>query len=449
MPVPHDVVPIDAAPIDAAQIEALAPDAAAAAAGKKLARPGSWKNLGQSAAALWGECQGSVEYQTRVARSDLAVKCSCPSRKLPCKHALGLLLLAASEPALLAPSAEPDWVKNWLEARTVAQERKAARARAGADKPVDVAARAKRAEKRQDNILAGLDQLDAWMNDLIRQGLARVQGESWSFWDAQARRLVDAQAPGLAARVRALGARASSSEQWAPRLLDDLGQLALLSHAARRIDQLEAKVAADVRRLIGLTLEQSEVIAHGDLIDDDWQVLAERVDQGERVSTQRAWLRGKSSGRTALVLQFSAGTQFEHALLMGTQLRARLAFWPSAAPQRALIAEQQAPAEAFRETPAGDTIPAALDRLCALLAGCPWLDATLLVLADVIPIRSAPVLVTDATGCALPLSRGDHDLLFALSGGHGLTLAGEWDGYRFLPRCAWAEGRSVVLERDV
>ena len=440
MPVPE--------PLTAVQIEALAPDAASAAAGRKLARPGAWKNLGQSAAALWGECQGSALYQTRVALSDLAVKCSCPSRKAPCKHALGLMLLALNQPALLAAGAEPEWVTSWLGQRHAAQEKKASRARAGTDKPVDLAARAKRAEKRQDNILAGLDQLDAWMNDLIRQGLARVQGEPWSFWDAQARRLVDAQAPGLAARVRSLGARASSSEQWAPRLLDDLGQLALLTHAARRLDQLEPKLAADVRRLLGLTLDQSEVIAYGDLVEDEWQVLAERVDEGERVSTQRAWLRGKSSGRTALVLQFSAGTQFEHALPTGMRLRARLAFWPSAAAQRALIAEQQGTAEPFSETPAGDTIPAALERFCALLAGCPWLDATLLVLADVIPTGSEPVLLTDATGCALPLSRGDHDVLFALSGGHGLTLAGEWDGYRLLPRCAWAEGRRVVLERD-
>jgi hypothetical protein len=386
-------------------------------------------------------------YQTRVALSDLAAKCSCPSRKFPCKHALGLLLLALNEPARLASSAEPAWVSSWLQQRTGAQAKKAARAQAP-DKPVDAAAKAKRAEKRQDNILAGLDQLDAWMKDLVRQGLARVQSESWSFWDEQARRLVDAQAPGLAARVRSLGARASSSEQWAPRLLDDLGQLALLTHAARRLDQLEPKVAADVRRLIGLTLDQSEVIAQGDLVEDVWQVLAERVDEGERVTTQRAWLRGKSSGRSALVLQFSQGTQFEHALATGLQLRARLAFWPSAAPQRALIVEQQSAAEAFSETPAGDTIPAALDRFCALLAGCPWLDATLLVLADVIPIASQPVLIADATGSALPLARGEHEVLFALSGGHGLTLAGEWDGYRLLPRCAWAEGRRVVLERD-
>src|SRR4051812_46243346 len=143
-------------PLTAVQVEALAPDAASAAAGKQLAQPGSWKSLGQSPAAIWGECQGSAGYQTRVALSDLAAKCSCPSRKFPCKHALALLWLAVNEPALLATSAQPEWVTSWLEQRDAAQERKAARARAGADKPIDLAARTRRAEKRQDNILAGL-----------------------------------------------------------------------------------------------------------------------------------------------------------------------------------------------------------------------------------------------------------------------------------------------------
>ena len=43
---------------------------------------------------LWGLCAGSGKnpYQTIVDLSGPAYKCSCPSRKFPCKHALGLLL---------------------------------------------------------------------------------------------------------------------------------------------------------------------------------------------------------------------------------------------------------------------------------------------------------------------------------------------------------------------
>ena len=43
-----------------------APDAAAAAAGRKFAGARSWETLGRSDEALWGECQGSALYRVRV-----------------------------------------------------------------------------------------------------------------------------------------------------------------------------------------------------------------------------------------------------------------------------------------------------------------------------------------------------------------------------------------------
>ncbi|MDQ3283523.1 MAG: SWIM zinc finger family protein, partial [Acidobacteriota bacterium] len=33
-----------------------------------------------------------------MALTDLASKCSCPSRKFPCKHAVGLLVLGVQSP---------------------------------------------------------------------------------------------------------------------------------------------------------------------------------------------------------------------------------------------------------------------------------------------------------------------------------------------------------------
>ena len=73
------------------QVEQMAPDAAAAAAGKKLVAAKSWSELGCSPAALWGKCQGSAVYQVKVDLANLGYNCSCPSRKFPCKHVLGLL----------------------------------------------------------------------------------------------------------------------------------------------------------------------------------------------------------------------------------------------------------------------------------------------------------------------------------------------------------------------
>jgi len=43
----------------AEQIVALAPDAASAKAGRSLATPSKWQNVGHDERAVWGECQGS------------------------------------------------------------------------------------------------------------------------------------------------------------------------------------------------------------------------------------------------------------------------------------------------------------------------------------------------------------------------------------------------------
>jgi hypothetical protein len=383
-------------------------------------------------------------YRTLVARADLAAHCSCPSRKSPCKHALGLLLLAADAPERVNESAEPEWVQAWLERRA----QQATRAHSP-DKPVDVVAQAKRAQRRHENILSGLDQLDVWLSDVVRQGLARLQHESYDFWDSQARRLVDAQAPGLAGRVRGMAERVGGSDTWPQRILDDLGELALLSHAYRRIEKLEPLLAADVRRRIGMTLDQREVLARGDTLEDEWHVLCDVIDENERVRSQRAWLRGASSKRSALVLQFTPlGTSFEGALVTGTKLQAKLAFWPSAAPQRAMIVERSAAPMPLAAAPKGDDIQTALTGYAELLGRSPWAGGSLIVLSGVLPLPAAgsePYALIDATGLAMPLRGSSHDVLLALSGGHALTVAGEWDGYALSPRTAWSEDRLIPL----
>ena len=430
--------------IDKAQVLGLSQDGPTIAASQKLARPSVWRGLGHSALALWGECQGSALYRTQIALADLATHCSCPSRKSPCKHALALLLLAADSAARVSELPEPEWVQQWLERRT----KQALRAEQP-HKLTDVAAQAKRAQRRHDNILSGLDQLDVWLSDVVRQGLARLQRESFDFWDTQARRLVDAQAPGLAGRVRAMAERVGGSDAWPQRLLDDLGELALLSHASRRIEQLDPLLAADVRRRVGITLDQREVLARGDTLEDEWHVLCDVIDENERVRSQRAWLRGASSKRSALVLQFTPlGTRFEAPLIAGNKLQAKLAFWPSAAPQRAMIVERTAAPLPLLAAPEGTDIASALAGYADLLGRSPWVGSSLVVLSNVVPLSAAgadPYAVVDDTGLAMPLRGTSHGVLLALSGGHGLTLAGEWDGYALSPRTVWAEGRFVAL----
>lgn len=429
-------------------VRALAPDASSAAAGKKLANARHWKSLGQNAEALWGECQGSALYQVQVDLVSLSCKCSCPSHKFPCKHSLGLLLIAADVPSSVPAGEPPDWVAAWLAKRKTSGEQKQAKAAKEAKKaPEDVEKeRAKRAEKRLALVGQGLDNLDLWLSDLVRNGLAAVETQPSGFWEGQAARLVDAQAPGVAARVRRLAEIPGSAPDWPEALLSQLGRIALLTHAFRRLDQLVPALQEDVRQQIGWTLTQEEVAARGETVGDEWLALGRWVEPEDRVRTQRTWLLGARTGRTALVLQFSpAGAPFGEMLPPGARQTADLTFWPGALPLRARIAArhgEMAPLSG-RFPGAAGSIEAFLAGVAEALARQPWLDRFLCVLGDAVPVYETSGehwSVRDGTGATLPLLGGPHWRLLALSGGGPVDLAGEWDGAALRPLGVMADG---------
>ena len=436
--------------LTAEQVLALAPDGAAAAAGRKLGAAAPWRDLGCNDEALWGECQGSALYQVRVDLADLAVKCSCPSRKVPCKHSLGLLLLATTTPGAFAGGEPPEWVSDWLARRaSSAARREAAPAKSAPDaQAAKPATKARQADRRLARVTAGLDALDLWLHDLLRSGLASVGTQPASFWEQQAARLVDAQAPGVAARVRQLATIPNSAPDWPARLLDRLGRLALLLAAFRRLDDLPADLREDVRGAIGWTLNQEEVIARGETVTGEWLVLGQRVTEEDRLRAQRTWLASARSGRPALIMQYAIGSApFPNMLLPGTRLSADLAYWPGASPQRALVRQRHGGPEPINTPlPGVPNLAALLDQVAAATARQPWLDRFLGVLNDVLPARTeSGWFVHDHTGNVLPLAAGDHWRLLALSGGRPVDLAAEWDGETLAPLGVLADGAYFPL----
>src|SRR3982074_1708038 len=97
----------------------------------------------------------------------------------------------------------------------------------------------KRARRRDERIQGGVDDLERWLQDLVRGGLAEAASRPWTSFEQMAERLVDAQATGLARQVRHLGGVSHTSLDWPERMLVDVGRLSLLVQAYRRLTALD------------------------------------------------------------------------------------------------------------------------------------------------------------------------------------------------------------------
>ncbi len=320
------------------QIHNLAPDEASKKAGKELANSSKWVTKGANELALWGECQGSGSkpYRTQVDTGNLAFKCSCPSRKFPCKHGLGLLLYHSRSPKDFVESNLPDWVNEWISKRGEKEEKKAEKK----DKPVDEGAQAKRQQARQQKIADGIEELSLWIKDIIRNGILNAPEKGAGYWENMAKRMVDAQAPGLSGMVRSISNINFYNERWQSEFLEQLLKMFLLISGYKNIANLQADMQNDIRTLIGFTQNQEELKAQNG-IRDDWFILAKRVTQEDQLTTERIWLYGVHTKQYALVLQFSVRGQIpETTFSPGSVIDAELVFFKSSLPLRALIKQQ-------------------------------------------------------------------------------------------------------------
>ncbi|MFF8174014.1 SWIM zinc finger family protein [Streptomyces chartreusis] len=438
------------------QVLALAPDATSRKAGSKLGAAGPWSEAGSAEeGTVWGLCKGSGSkpYQTVIDIADTsgpAYKCSCPSRKFPCKHALGLLLLWAGGDGAVPSAAEPpDWAEQWIKGRRQrAEEKRTAGASGSSPASADPEAARRRAERRAVRVTAGATELEQRLSDLLRGGLAGAEQAGYGLWEETAARMVDAQAPGLAARVRELGAIPASGPGWPVRLLEECALLHLLDQGWLRREGLPDGLADTVRSRIGLPAS-----ADGPPVRDRWLVLAQYDTADVKLTTRRIWLHGADSGRTALLLSYgAAGRAPELTLPVGLALEAELTAYPGAGQLRATLGEQFAPPAPASIRPSGMTTAEATARYGDALRDDPWLDSVPVTLDRVIPAPDGDSwqLADADADTALPLtpaarSRPGLWRLVALSGGAPVKVFGECGHRGFTPLTAWPQGSGEAV----
>ena len=411
------------------RIEGVAPDQASLNAAKKLMKPGKWPGLfvDRASELVWGECQGSgaAPYRMAVALHDLGAKCSCPSRKFPCKHSIALMWWRVEEADRFVEADIPEWVSEWLSRRRPSGKRddqqgeadaptKSARAASEQAevprKEPDPIKRAKQRERnraaREKRILAGLDELDLWIADQLEQGFGAFSLRAGEQCKLLSRRLVDAKAGGLATRVEALSSSYFQAEERGRNrfLMQELGELHLLAEAYRRQEELDPALRLDVRRLVGWTTTRAELLEDESAlrVAGAWCVLATtRTNQVDRLIRCETWLalleaREADSSNEAppyAVLRdyvpAASASGWAPPAVRGDVLVGELVFHPSASPCAAIFSAQDALADAtvdreFAVPASSSSLDEALDAYDFELAKQPWLGPRILAARAVV-----------------------------------------------------------------
>lgn len=430
------------------QLEKWAPDAATWERAKLFSSPKKWKQLGVLQDLCWGiaRTEGATRHPVLLRLSDAAFFCGCTVRKKPCKHVVALAKMALQSPEGLPPGHS---VPDWAEALTSRLEHKP-----GDEAPTDAGLspetleqRRRNREKRLEHMGLGLEELELWLSDRIRQGIGSLESQAEEILERFAARMVDAKLGGIGRRVRSWK-KLMEKTGWQDQLLAEMADLFLFVRAFRQEEQLPDDLLQDLLQFAGMNVKKEEVLQSPPL-EGLWIVLGVTSGEEDKLRFRRVWVQHTAHGRNALLLDFAWGNEpFEHNWKPGQYFEAGLYYYPSAYPQRALVTNVKVKYGQDARPSGADSFEALLIAYADALASQPWLMRFPAFLENAIPVKTAGGWeLLDSRQRAMPLScAGDTGwTLLSLSGGHGIDLFGEWDGATFAPLSCLFGGRWIQL----
>ncbi len=465
-------------PLSVSEIQAIAPDQSSLTAAGRLLAAKHWRILhsDEQTDSIWGECQGSGAnpYRVVVEEGVRGYKCTCPSRKFPCKHALALMWIRCEEPERFVAASTPQWVTEWLGrarrparstdtrragARSTDQDGAAsagrnlelARARAGdqpdasadgehlADRERDAERRARvsarRAADTKASVTASLLELDRWIRDQLRGGLLTLADEPAERCRSIAARLVDGKATALGSRIDELPAKvlALPRPERLRVIAFELGQWVLLARAWSADPD-----DPDVRGAVVRAPDRAEVLdtPQAVRVPGPWQVAGVRSStRRDGLVSRQTWLRSLAGSRPALLQDFlpPAVARQGAAFTAGQLLDGAIVYYPSRFPVRAVLADAadgtgSAAPDILPENSLEPVTAGILARHRRHLRRIPWAETTPVILpAGRIATAGKAPWWCDDDG-ALPVTAPiEHALWSAVSITGGLGL---WDGAR-------------------
>lgn len=435
-------------------IDSLSPDDATAKRGKSLAHPSKWVSMSTNEEAIWGECKGSGSqpYIVQINLNGPKFKCSCPVPRPPCKHVLGLFYSYVQNKNNFKKQTPPEAVANWLSkhqqtAKIVenkSQENGTALSDTASEKSKND--KEKRWQERVELMSNGIEELELWLTDMVRQGIANTDAFKPSFWNQIAAKMVDAKLPRISTYLKETHQLIIQKQDWTELITARLGELYLWVEAFKKRESLAPLLQEELYVALGKTITKPEVLGKNPSIKDLWLVLGKKegVDVEGR-NYRRVWLQGQNYKKIALILDFAFGNAgYEQQYMVGDLLQGDLTYYSNHYPQRAILENLKstvAPANIGAYTCIHDFLKA----YSQAIAQNPWLVQFPIILSDIIPFLNErnELIFTDIHQKIIvsnTISQANLWKILAVSGGQPITIFGEWDGMGFEPLSMVTDG---------
>ncbi|MFW2177981.1 MULTISPECIES: SWIM zinc finger family protein [unclassified Moraxella] len=395
-------------------IQTLAPDQSSYDSAKKLLKPAKWSAQGgaDNLNLIWANCQGSGSnpYYTVVDVNDHGYKCTCPSRKFPCKHALALMLMYVNDASQFTQTTPPTWVSDWLGRRRKTSKTATTQAEATSsnsnskakvtDSPIidseptlsaeelakKQATQVKRAEKLKADtdsaIQAGLTEFEQWLQDQCRMGFGALIDNASSKCRQISARLNDAKATGFASRIDEIPATLANcpKAEQVHYLVQAFGRLVLLSQAWQTNPN-----DPDARRAMTSGESKDKVLENPNALklQGIWQNIGEISEvRKDGLISYATWLvrLADPNNLEPNIPQFALLLDYQHpsagkrqtGLGFGNYMVGELCFYPSRIPLRGFFLQQETIStlvdEAFNTTTDNQATPNNTSNAVALSA---------------------------------------------------------------------------------
>jgi hypothetical protein len=407
----------------------------------------NFSKRGTCAGVFWGQLQGlESEYQVVFVPETQQMRCSCWVFPKPCVHALALAYTYQQEGEVVFEAQEnaPDWTEALLAGNFLPIKKQN-------NEVQNALTREKKYLERIEKAFNGFDDLEQWLLDTMKRGLATAISENPTFYEDIAARMADNSMTGISRSLRLLKNIPTNDPLWADKTLRVLGELYLTVRAFRNREQLPETLIADLQTYIGINAKKEEALQGNDVVMDAWAVLGVKETQVEdKLKGRYTWLLGAKSGRFALLLEYVyGGIEFSASFQSGSIFNSEFAFYPSAMPIRAILKnEPKFLPKNIEKLPGFASFDVLANSYSQSLGKQPWTRATPAIIENVKPLfLNEKFYLEDNFSKIMPLECANSVgwKLVALGGGAFLTVFGEWTGQAFLPISVVAEGRFVEL----